>query len=178
MSTVPNLEALNAEILAEFPDYKVLYKADSTLMKVINVFLMIITFGQMTSFMVDFVTSIGDTVYLPSNWNTIQVYEQCTVLRHERIHMRQAKKMSRFLFSLVYILLPIPLGLAWGRTKLEMEAYEESLTAWNDYGVDITLPANKALITNCFTTGQYGWMWPFSTAISNWYDAAVKRILG
>lgn len=176
MSAEPNLEALNADISREFPSFKVLYKSNSTLMKVINAFLYVITFGNMTQFMTDFITTMGTTVYVPSSWPTLSPIDQCAVLRHERIHMRQSKRMTRVVFSLCYIFWPLPMGLSWGRAKLEMEAYEETLAAWKDYGVDPKNPMNVTWMLDHFTTAQYGWMWPFRNKVAAWYDAAVARI--
>jgi hypothetical protein len=172
----PDLVVLNEQILAEFPSYQVVYKTDSTWMKVINVLLLIITFGQQKQFMTNFVTTMGTTVYVPSSWDTWQLAERCSILRHERIHMRQAKRMTRVLFSLCYVFWPLPMFLSWGRTKLEMEAYEETLAAWKDYGIDPTEPENRAEMISNFTSSSYGWMWPFQNKIAAWYDAAVKRI--
>jgi len=175
MST-PDLVALNQEILSEFPSYQVIYKSDSAWMKIVNVLLLIVTFGQMNDYMTDFVTTMGTTVYVPSSWDGWIAAEKCSILRHERIHMRQAKRMTRVLFSLCYILWPLPMFLSWGRTRLEMEAYEETLAAWKDYGIDPRNPLNRASMISNFTSSYYGWMWPFDSKVAAWYDAAVKRI--
>lgn len=173
----PNLDQLDASILAEFPDYRVLYKANSFWMKVLNVLLTVVTLGQMKLFMTSFVTTFGNTVYVPSEWNAWNTASKCAVLRHERIHMRQAKRMGRFWFSLSYMIWYFPLGLAKGRTNLEMEAYTETLRAWNDYGSDITQAGFRQDIINYFTTSAYGWMWPFPSTIAAWYDATAKQVL-
>lgn len=173
----PNLDQLNASILAEFPTFSVQYKADSTFMKILNVLLTIVTFGQMKGFMTTFTTTIGTTVYVPSTWDTSNTADKCTLLRHERIHMRQAKRMGRWKFSLTYIFWPLPLGLAKGRASLEMEAYTETMRAWNDYGANILQAGYRADMIGYFTTGAYGWMWPFPTDIGDWYDATAKQVL-
>ena len=172
----PNLDEIKAQILEEFPSYVIINKSDSKLMKIISVLLMIVTFGQMKTYMTSFITTMGTTVYVPSSWSLIDTAGKCAILRHERVHMRQAKRMGRFLFSLCYVLLPLPLFLAWGRASLEMEAYAETLAAWNEYGGNITDDAFRADIIGNFTSSSYGWMYPFPKKMAAWYDATVKSV--
>jgi hypothetical protein len=172
----PNLDALNADIAQEFPTFRVTYKSNSTFIKVLNVLLLIVTVGQANTFMTDFITTINTTVYVPTSWTTLSVGEKCVILRHERVHMRQVKKYSFFLFILAYLLFPLPLGFAWARAKFEMEAYAETLRAWNEYGENITQTGFRQDILDQFTTARYGWMYPFSKRIAAWYDATVAQV--
>lgn len=175
--SAPNLEQLNADIGREFPSFKVVYKAESTLMRAVNVVLSIVTLGNSKMFMSDFTTTIGNTVYVPSTWSMMSTASQCVTLRHERVHMRQAKKMSFLLFALLYVFFPLPLGLAWCRAKFEMEAYAETLRAWNEYGANITQTGFRQDVIDHFLTGQYGWMWPFRKSIETWYDLTASQVL-
>ena len=125
-------EALNkilTETKLEFPDFEIIEKKDSTLMKVIDVCLKVITLGQMNKFMTGFITTLGQKVYVTDSWKQGSLIRQTEILRHERIHMRQAKKYGRFLFSFLYLMVPLPAGLAYFRKKFEQEAYEESMRA-------------------------------------------------
>ena len=164
---------------AEFPEFKIVAKKDSKLMKLIDVFLKVITFGQMNAFMQSFITTIGNTVYVPTNWEKYMVPTKAEIIRHERVHMRQAKKYGRFLFSFLYLMVFLPGGLSYFRKKFEMEAYEESLRAIYDYrGLNILLSNElKEDIISHFTTAQYFWMWPFRKSVEAWYDDAVKKII-
>jgi|HubBroStandDraft_1064217.scaffolds.fasta_scaffold112390_2 hypothetical protein len=175
--TQPNLDQLNADILAEFSTYTVQYKANSALMKLFNVLLIIVTFGQSKSFMTSFVTTIWTTVYVPSSWDSLNSADKCVLLRHERVHMRQARNLGRWRFALTYMLWPLPILLAKGRASLEMEAYTETLRAWNDYGANILQTGFRVDIISNFTTGAYGWMWPFPRDIGDWYNSAAKQVL-
>lgn len=180
MKTEADYAALQEEIRAEFPDFKVAEKGSSWMMKAINVFLMAITFGQMKAFMTSFITTIGTTVYVPDGWEQHSSVEgRLGVLRHERVHMRQARKWSRPVFSLAYLMLPFPTVFALCRRKFEQEAYEESLRALQEYHGDAVLrdPAVKARMVAHFTSAEYFWTWPWNASISKWYDDTVERLL-
>jgi hypothetical protein len=173
-----HLDELEVEIRKEFQTFAIVKKSDSKLMTVINAFLKTITFGKMKSFMEDFVTTIGNTVYVPSKWPNWPTPSKMAVLRHERVHMRQSERYGRILYSLMYLFLPLPIGLAYFRMKLEKEAYEESLRAYAEYygasklkDVDV-----RDSMVRHFTTAEYFWMWPFKKSLEKWYDDAVGKL--
>lgn len=173
------LDQLTAEIRKEFPDFNIVRKRDSTLMKVISVFLAIITFGLMRVFMTGFYTTLGDTIYVPDGWDTASEQSKCATLRHERVHMRQARKYTRFLFSFSYVFVFLPGGLSFFRMKFEKEAYEETIRAWYEYGGAVVIQnyAFREDMIKHFVTSQYVWMWPFRKNIETWYDDAVEKVL-
>lgn len=172
------LAALEMTIREEFPNFEVVRKSDSRLMSVIHTLLMCISFGQMRTFMVDFVTTLGTTVYVPTKWETWPVPSKMAVLRHERVHMRQAKKYGRVLYSFLYLFVPLPIGLAYYRMLFEKEAYTESLRAYADYyGVDsLRGGASRNSMVRHFTTAEYMWMWPFKKRMEKWYDNEVSKL--
>lgn len=165
-------------ISEEFPDFKMVKKSDSLFMKVISWALWLLSFGQMDVFMDHYVTTIGYTVYVPSNWSTRTPFAKASVLRHEWVHMKQTKRMGWLLYALSYLLFPLPFGLAWGRMKLEREAYEESMWAQSVYyGMEVLKSdqLRDSMVRN-FTGPAYLWMWPFRARVERWYDGMVSRI--
>lgn len=172
-------EKVLKETVSEFSDFELVQKQDSTLMKVIDVILKVITFGQMKSFMGGFITTLGNKMYVPQSWSVLPAASKAKIIRHERIHMRQSKKYTRILFSIMYLFLPLPIGVAFFRKKFEQEAYEESLIAINEYLGEKALlsPELKKNIVDHFTTANYFWMWPFKKNVEAWYDSVVKKIL-
>jgi len=147
-------------------------------MKAIDVCLKIITFGQMETFMEDFITTLGNKVYVPETWQNGSLVSKIEILRHERVHMRQARKYGRILFSIMYLLLPLPGGLAYFRKKFEMEAYEESMRTLHMYmGAGALNDRLKEHITKQFTSANYFWMWPFRKSVEAWFDETAKKIL-
>jgi len=147
-------------------------------MKTIDVSLKVITFGQMKSFMTDFITTIGQKVYVPEGWDLKPASSKAAVIRHERIHMRQSKRHGRIMFSIAYLLIPLPIFFAYFRKKFEQEAYEESLRAIYEYHGELAFtPRLKSDVIDHFTTSQYFWMWPFKKNLETWYDNFVAKLL-
>lgn len=177
---MPNLydyETLLVEVKKEFPDFDIIKKSDSKLMKLIDICLKVLTFGQMNKFMTGFITTIGAKVYVHDSWQDSSLASKSEIIRHERIHMRQAKKYGRFLFSFLYLMFPLPGGLAYFRKKFEQEAYEESMRALYEYlGEKAFTPSNKEFILSQFTSANYFWMWPFRKSLEIWYDGVVSKI--
>ena len=165
----PDLTAIKAEVKSEFPKFQTVYKRDSWLMRALSVLMV-------STFMDSFVTTIGNTVYLPNYWDEYDAATQCGLLRHERVHMRQARRLTFPLFAFLYLLVFLPVGLAYFRARFEMEAYTESLAADKDYGDDFSSDEKKAWLLNQFTSGNYGWMWPFPKTVEGWIDDAVAKL--
>lgn len=164
----------------EFSGFKLVQKTDSRLMKIISTLLTVISFGQNRTFMTGYITTLGVTIYTPSSWDTLPDLVKAVVVRHERIHMRQEKRYPRFIYQIIYLLLPFPVGLAYGRAKLEMEAYAEGMLAKAEYdGLNSIKSAKyKEWIVSQFTTAKYIWMWPFPKMVGKWFDKALIEIEG
>lgn len=165
------------DIRKEFPDFKIIKKTDSRFMKFINIFLYVSSFGKMKTFMNSFITTIGTTVYVPDSWDDRSVSSKAITMRHERVHMRQARDFGRIAFSLLYLFFPVPLVFAYFRMKFEKEAYEESLkAAYEYYGTKLFTQALKDDIVQHFTSAEYMWMWPWKKSMEEWYDRVVVGI--
>lgn len=171
------LHELSEAIRAEFPKFKVVRKDQSRLMAAVDLALRIVTLGKMASFMTSFVTTIGQTVYVPSDWASTSEVSRCIVLRHERVHMRQSRRYGRLLYSVGYLMFPLPMGLAWFRARLEMEAYAESVAALVEYrGTSTALsPGYQEAMVRHFTSAEYAWMWPFPGTVRKWVKGAVDE---
>lgn len=171
------LDKLRDDIRAEFPDFRIVRKEDSRFMRLLDLLLKLITFGQMKDFMVSFTTTIGNTIYVPRTWAIRPPKSKMIILRHERVHMRQHQRFG-FWYSLSYLLLPLPTVWAYFRMKYEMEAYEESLRAVLEYygAANFTAKTKESYISY-FTGPQYFWTWPWRGRIERWYDGVVVRLL-
>lgn len=174
-------DALLAEIRQEFPRFKIVSKSDSRLMWFIDRFLWCVTFGMQCTFMTHYVSVVGYTVYVPRMWFTKSDIARMIVLRHERVHMRQRRAYTFPLYAFLYLLFPLPGGLAYFRALFEMEAYEETIRATVDLvpsGAEIVRsPKARARMIEQFIGPGYFWMWPFRARIEQWYDRAVDRAL-
>ena len=80
--------------------------------------------------------------------------------------------------AFLYLVPFFPLGLAYGRARLEWEAYAETLRATAEYrGLEAALDeALRRKIVGRFTGGAYGWMWPFSRQVQHWFDQVVAEL--
>lgn len=164
------------EISLEFPEFKIIPKSESTLMKVADAALRVITLGQMTKFMDSMSTTVGYTVYVSSSWVDRGPLNKMVTLRHERVHMRQRQKTGMLLFGFLYFLV-LPTVFAYYRAKFEKEAYEETMRAQAEYYGPEMLAAIRGSIVSHFYDSTYFWMWPLGSSIEKWYDEASARII-
>jgi hypothetical protein len=176
-------DAQLVRMTAEHPSFKLIRKADSSLMRFIAVFLRIITLGWNNIFLTEFITTLGCTIYTPTWWDhhekTLEDHvERLAILRHESVHMRQAQKLGRFKFTLMYLCWPLPAVYAIGRRKLEEEAYVESIrTEVQYFGVEVLKELNlKTSYTGYFLGPDYFWMCPFKSHVYAWYDDAIAQV--
>ena len=166
------------ETKKEFPTFEIIPKGSSKLMKAADIALRIISFNQMNSFMTSFVTTVGERVYVPHGWTERDYLARAATLRHERVHMRQKKRLGMILFMLQYFLWVLPAVFAVGRRKLEQEAYAESLRASVEYWGPSMLDdkSYREHIIGQFTGANYLWTWPFRGHLEAWYDDLVTTI--
>jgi hypothetical protein len=178
MISKEDYENLLAETCREFPEFKIVKKSDSRFMRVLDWTLRTISFGKINKFMENFTTTIGATMYVTDHWDLASSATKYSTLDHERVHLRQSKKYGSVLFSLLYLLFPLPIGLAWFRTKFEMEAYEVTLrNIHRSYGKSVFNEELRNLFVGYFTGPSYMWMWLGKKRIADWYDATVAKIL-
>ncbi len=162
----------------EFPRLRVIEKDRDAFSRLIDRALRVITLGGQNAFMTRYVTTIGRTIYLPSSWAERTPESRYVTLRHEAVHLRQFQRYGLVLTALIYLLPIAPLGLAWGRARLEWEAYAETLRATRDvHGIEAARePALHEYIVRQFTGPAYGWMWPFPAAVQRWIDRALLEL--
>lgn len=170
-------ENLINEVSVEFPKFKIVKKTNSFFMKIIGFLLFLFSFGKNRSFMDLYTTTIGVTVYVPDNWNRWSDKSRVEILSHERIHMRQATKYGKLKFSFGYLFWPFPILWSSFRTKMEMEAYCESLRIKYEY--DPTIFENlklKEYIFYQFTGPMYGWMCRDNNKLEAWWKDCENLI--
>jgi hypothetical protein len=92
--------------------------------------------------------------------------------------LRQRRRYGDFVMTFLYVFPFFPLGLAYGRARIEWEAYKETIRATARYR-GLTAARSEDLrrhILRQFTSGAYGWMWPFPRTLARWYDAALAEL--
>lgn len=168
-------ERLLAEIAAEFPSFRVAYKRDSRLQQAIHVALAVLTFGAMRTYATRYHTVLFGTLWVPDAWDAMRDVDKEILLRHERVHLRQRARMGDAWMAFVYLVPILPLGLAYGRARIEWEAYVETIRATVEHlGPDAARALKPQLVAR-FTGPDYGWMWPFPAVVGRWFDEALER---
>ncbi len=165
-------DALVTALRAEFPGFRIVRKDQSTFHKAIHYALIGLTFGRMRTYLDSFQTTIGRTVYVTADWDDTDPDQRYVTLRHEAVHLRQFRKFTVPGMALLYVLLPLPMGLAWFRAYFEKQAYAESIRA----AAEVWGPAYprraayREYVIGQFLGPSYGWMWPFRSQLERWYD--------
>ncbi len=186
-----------------FPDLQVKYKDTSPLMKLLGT---IMFFNK--SFMTDYTTTLGSTVYYPSEtFVKNHPVSALVILYHELMHIHDSHKISKFLFTFLYLcpqvlallvlpllfllswkivlpmsfffLLPIP---AFFRMHLEKRAYSTSLYVINALSSKLNFPPNLATrvqhFSDQFNNSYYYFMWPFQNVQAELTQVASKVSAG
>jgi hypothetical protein len=135
-----------------------------------------VTFGGQTHYLDHYVTTIGRSIYVPPDWPQRSAADRYVTLRHEMVHLHQFRRWGLIPMAIAYVLLPLPVGLAWCRMRLERAAYAESVRVHHELGGRAATDLVRAHIIGQFTSGSYGWMWPFPAAVARWYDGLVDSL--
>lgn len=172
------LHAFLEELRREFPRFRIVHKSGDKLSRLIDVVLRVLTFGQQREYMTRYHTVLGYTLYVPERWESTPSLDRIITLRHERVHLRQRRRWGMVGMTFLYLLPFFPLGLAYGRARIEWEAYAETIRATAELK---GLEAARALslrqhIVRQFVSGAYGWMWPFPATIETWYDEVLAEL--
>ena len=172
------LTQLIEDIRQEFPDFELRIKQRSRLMRLLDWLLRVITLNHQKSFMTAYITTLGDKVYIPSTWSDLPWESRYSVLRHERVHMRQSKKYGRFWYSIFYLFFPIPILFAYGRLILEQEAYEETIRSdFQVSGLEIFDQDYENWLVAQLTGPAYFWTWVWKPTIRKWYRVTKTFIV-
>lgn len=174
------LDRLLAGFAGSTPPVRVVPKRDDSLQRAVHWALRVITLGGQDRYLSEYVTTLGRTIYVPEGWDTLTPRARYLILRHESVHLRQFERWGWVGMVLLYGLLPLPLGLAYGRARLEWEAYAETLraTAEVDGIAAARAQALREEIVARFTGPDYAWMWPFPGQVRRWVDACLDDLSG
>ena len=174
---------------ADFPDFKIVNKQDSKLMK----FLAKVLFFN-KDFMTRYVTVIGQTVYVPSrDWMKFNPAAALITLSHEWVHMKDNRRW-KFLYTLAYlspqifaILAPLGFWNPWfflfalcllplpslGRSEIELRGYTMTMAVrWWLYEKE----PNYERISKYFTSSAYYWMYPVKDSVIEDLECNFERI--
>lgn len=171
-------DALVEALRAEFPRLRIVRKDRSVLHRAIHGALYALTLGRMRTYLDGFQTTIGSTVYVTADWDDWPDDRRYVTLRHEAVHLRQFRAYSLPGMALLYVLLPLPMGLAWFRAHFEKAAYAEGMRAAAEvWGPECPRgAAYRRHVIDQFMGPSYGWMWPFRRGLERWYDQVLASL--
>jgi hypothetical protein len=165
-----------AELAEEFPKFRIRPKRESQLQRAIHYALMAITLGGQRVYLTRYHTVLWGTLWVPDAWDEMDDDDKYILLRHERIHLRQRERMGDLVMTFLYLVPFFPLGLAYGRARIEWEAYIETIKATAEvYGLQ-KAETLRDYLTERFTGPDYGWMWPFPGVIGRWFDEVIRDL--
>jgi hypothetical protein len=168
--------ALQSELAREFPGFRLVPKRESPISYIIHLCLVVCTLGGQRRYLTDFHTVIGRTLYVPDSWRKLPEVDRVILLLHERVHLLQAERLSLLGMAFVYLLPFFPLGLAYGRARLEWEAFTETIRATAELkGIEAARVLAPQIVGR-FCSAEYGWMWPFPVTVNRWYDRVIAQI--
>ena len=138
-----------------------------------------VTFGGNRTFLTDYYTTIGPWVGVPKGWERYRTEGRIATLHHEYVHVKQARRLGLGsaiaglpLFFLLYVLLPLPIGLAYFRYRFERVAYVVGINVKIDFRpTDRAHEIDNAVVQ--MTSGKYGWTWPFKKSVRAYFEANV-----
>lgn len=170
----PRSTALLADIAREFPRFRIAPKRASRLQRAIDFALRAVTLGGMRTYMTRYHTVLFGVLWVPDSWSSMSDLDRYVLLRHERVHLRQRARMGDLVMGFVYLIPIFPLGLAYGRARLEWEAYVETIRATIEVYGEGAARALEPAIVQRFVGPDYGWMWPFPSVVRAWFAAALQ----
>jgi hypothetical protein len=172
------LEALLEEFAERRPPVRIVRKRACWHQRLADRALRLLTFGRMRTYLSHYVTTLGHTIYVPDDFPHWPAGQRWEVLRHEAVHVAQFERFGWLGMVLLYGLFPLPFGLAYGRARLEWEAYAETLRAVASLeGLEAARsPRLHAEIVRRFTGPDYGWMWPFPRTVQRWIDETLESL--
>lgn len=144
--------------------------------RAIAALLAVVTLGAQRDYLRRYVTTIGRSIYVTPDWEARAAANRYATLRHEAVHLAQFGRYGLVPMAIAYLLLPLPLGLSWCRMRLEREAYEETLRVTFALGGRAAVERLREHVCRQFTSGSYGWMWPFPRAVARWFDRFVASL--
>jgi hypothetical protein len=168
------------ELKKEFPNVHVVLKTN-WFWKLLAKLLYVVTFGKNKVFLTDYVTTIGPYIGVPVTWPDRADNSRVFVLKHERIHLRQQKKLGLgsiwvglVPWGISYLLLPLPLGFAWCRYYYERAAYAESIRVARELWGEISAKNVLENAVHELSGPAYAWAWCIKSSVQKWFENNSK----
>ena len=186
------LDRLLWELSREFPDLVFIHKRDSTWHWFLHILICIFTLGFNRKYLSKMTTTGKNSIaWSDAHWKRLNSGIDAdhdrvwATLMHERVHLRQFKRLGSFKMAVHYLHPPF---VIWhhGRIVTERPGYIQSLRAqWSLGNTEMILGAVKFKDGSTyrdrwvsqFTGSNYGWMHLLGRkTVEGWYDAEIRRL--
>jgi hypothetical protein len=157
---------------------------DAWIWKLLGALASVATLGGISyrRFLEDFATTLGPLQGYPAAWSVERVE---AILVHEARHTRQARWcglgihpwLGLPLFAVLYLALPLPMGLAWLRLLFELDA---DRAAWRHAlrrgASPEEIRARARAFARVVCSGAYGWSLPRRIGVRV-FERAAERVI-
>lgn len=169
MDTKSKFAALRAEMYREFGTSITTKKKNRRFWLLLDGILRVFTLGQSKDFMKR-TTTIGRWIAFGEDVNLHNAtLQDLLTLVHERRHVFQCDCWSTPIMIFLYLLMPLPIGLAYFRYKFEREAVLDEVA----YGKRLGLIIYSSDIIDSLTGAAYVWMWPKAWVVKDLKERGV-----
>ena len=119
--------------------------------------LRIVSFGKITTFM-QRTTTLGKVIAFPAgtDFEDPSAWELLTLKHEGSGHVSQFARFGIVGMALLYLLVPLPIGLAYFRYRFEREAFVHEINYAHSHGLKIDVVS----IVNSLSGPGYFWAWP------------------
>jgi len=146
--------------------------------ELLNFLWKLLTFGSGKNLLKSYTTTIGKTIYFPLDWTPENTDSgDYITLCHELTHVKQYTilgcgyaPLGFVIFLILYLFVPLPLGLAWFRYAFERQAYLESYKAARRLDLQPKINYYVTLLTG----KTYLWAWLFKCLVRRWFTRRIS----
>jgi hypothetical protein len=149
-------------------------KSETGWCKVVNVLWNILTFSSADDFM-NRPSTTGNHIYMHRGWDYKDTPVTLTYIttRHEAQHLHFFDRFGTVLGLIIYLFLPLPIGLAYGRYRVERNAIVEELLAIHSLGGDAIGRLSEYVLA--LSGSSYFYAWPFRNSVRYWLMTEFLR---
>jgi len=130
----------------------------------------------MRTYLTEYHTVLFGKLWVPDHWDAMGTVDCYILLRHERVHLLQRKRLGDVAMAFVYLVPFFPVGLAYGRARIEWEAYIETIRATHEQRGLSAAKLLRGQMIKRFAGPDYGWMWPFPSMVGRWFDEVIAEL--
>lgn len=174
-----------ASLVAKLPYGARIVEKKGWFWNILDLLVKIVTFGKNKKFLTDYVTTLGNRIAVPVGWReeVASPIRRLALLHHELTHVRQCAALGFGhvwlgfpLYSLLYLLIPVPIGFAYFRWRYEREAYLVGIKVCRRYSLSIAELSEAVENAIDQLSGPfYAWTWCLRLHVRRWFVLELAK---